>query len=204
MNWGRLGAEFIIIVSSILLAFWIDASWESRLGSQEELEILIGLGQQFENQLGVLENFANRYDTLSMRARPLLTSSSIYDLSISHIESGLGALIWAGTFNAGRGTLEAILSSGRLELIENKELRADLAQWNAVLEETQDNEIGMRDYVFTVFVPRLASWGVEIQGPFSTLAPDLGALIVAQIFNLTEFFYKIQSLKVWLSTDSIV
>ena len=203
MNWGRLGAEFIIIVSSILLAFWIDASWESRLGSQEELEILIGLEQQFENQLGVLENFANRYDTLSMRARPLLTSSSIYDLSISHIESGLGALIWAGTFNAGRGTLEAILSSGRLELIENKELRADLAQWNAVLEETQDNEIGMRDYVFTVFVPRLASWGVEIQGPFSTLAPDLGALIVAQIFNLTEFFYKIQSLKVWLSTDSI-
>ncbi len=168
MNWGWLGAESLVIVGSILLAFWIEASWEKRLDSKEEHELLIGLEQQFETQLGSLKYRASLYDTLAMRSRLLLNASSIDDLYIFQIESGLGALLWAGTFDTGTGTLEALLSSGRLELIENVELRTQLSQWKAILEETQDNEIGMRDYVFTVFVPKLASFGIETKNLLNT------------------------------------
>ena len=80
INWGWLGAESLVIVSSILLAFWIEASWEKRLERKEEYEILLGLEQQFETYLANMEYRADRYDSLSFRAGRLLTVSSIDSL----------------------------------------------------------------------------------------------------------------------------
>ena len=45
--WKRLSAEGVAIVVSILLAFWIDAWWDSQKNVAEEREILVGLEAEF-------------------------------------------------------------------------------------------------------------------------------------------------------------
>ncbi len=59
---------------SILLAFWIEASWEKSKERKEVDEILAGLERQFENQLGQLEWRANHCEILSANAMFLLES----------------------------------------------------------------------------------------------------------------------------------
>ena len=72
----------------------------------------------------------------------------------------MASILWAGTHDTGAGALESLIASGKMGLIKNKKLSTDLANWNSVVEETQDNEIGMRDYVFREIVPRLSELGL--------------------------------------------
>jgi len=49
--WLRIGAESVAIIGSILLAFAIDAAWDSRLERAEEQAYLAALQVQFDESL---------------------------------------------------------------------------------------------------------------------------------------------------------
>jgi len=57
--WLRVFVEGVVIVSSILLAFWIDAAWELRGEARERTALLIALQEDFD---GYEELLALRID----------------------------------------------------------------------------------------------------------------------------------------------
>lgn len=164
--WGRVAAESFAIVFSILLAFWIDASWTERLERQEEQEILSGLDGDFQRLSAELDGVAERYDAIAGQVEWLLDVAAREEApSVAQMDTAMFGVIWAGTFDSESSTLEAVLQSGRLELIESAALRTALAGWGAVYAETRDNQIAMREYAIRVLVPYLASQGLQVGRP---------------------------------------
>ena len=78
--------------------------------------------------------------------------------------------MWAPTFDPGSGTRDALVSSGRLELIENVQLRDLLSSWQSLVDELRDNQLAVRSYVPEILVPYLSAQGIPLARPLSTVS----------------------------------
>jgi len=161
IEWRRLLTEGIVIVVSILLAFSIDAWWDSVQDRAEEREILSLLRAEFEANQKVLARTAGIH-RLNLGAMREIISASETDIS-THDES-LDSLFRqaAGTphYNPATGALAATISSGRIDLVRNIELRNRLAGWNSVVSDLILDEQTRRDFVIHEIRPTLAEFGI--------------------------------------------
>lgn len=120
--------EGIAIVVSILLAFAIDAWWDYRQLRAEEQQVLVALRQDF------LANRAEARDVITVHERGgrLIAAAHARSragtaaLEPDSATATLLALAAPRTFDAVRGTLDALIGSGRLDLIRDAELRHGL------------------------------------------------------------------------------
>lgn len=155
--------EIIAIVVSILLAFAIDAWWEEWREGREARRIMVdlreefvALGDQMEARQGEWEVVRADLDRLMQAGRAdAPPPPAVMDTLVSR-------LMWTSTFDPGTGALDALLSSGRLEWIDDLELRTVLAGWPGVLREIRDNEEVAREWVALVLQPYLVQAGVPL------------------------------------------
>ena len=161
--WLRVFVEGVVIVGSILLAFGIEAWWEGRQQRTEVTEILGGLHVEFSRIADGLQSRRERWDSMATEIGVLLAASEAnYDLPLEQSRTSLAALIYPSTFDPGSGVRDALVASGRLELIDGVDLRNSLVAWEGVLREVQDNEIAMRDFILNQLSPYLAAHGALV------------------------------------------
>ena len=157
--WKRLVAEGAAIIVSILLAFLIDASWDEARERAEEREILAGLRAELVELQGRLDEwsaFNRTAESLVARA----VEAPIGSLSQSHVDSLLTSVWAVNVIDRGGGPLDAVLASGRLELIRSQEIRDRLARWPDRMEDIHTNDLSLRDFVWRQLVPYMARFGV--------------------------------------------
>jgi hypothetical protein len=129
------------IVVSILLAFAIEAGWNARSERQGERAALEGLRAEFGADLRQLDEMIaefRRQDSLLERFFALSTPES-EDVAEEEVGRFNLALMWADIFDPSTGTLETLLSSGRLDLISDPDLRRLLFVWKRQVEDTEDD-----------------------------------------------------------------
>jgi hypothetical protein len=140
--WSRFLIEGMVIVGSILLAFGIDAWWEGQQEATEEREVLIGLEADFvdlRDRLILWEGFNHT----GVRLLDQFLSDSVADLDRAAADSALWYVSVVNVLDQG-GPLEALMSSGRLELIRNREIRSRLSKWPDWLEDIHTNDLSRR------------------------------------------------------------
>ncbi len=166
--WKRISAEGIAIVVSILLAFGIQAWWESRQDQAEEVEILAGLELEFEDQVVILEERRQSIQTALAEVGELLVAAQrgFWIETDGLIDDGLIALLETSTIDLGQGVHDSLISSGRLELLANKRLRNALADWEGVLDEAHDDEFFSLGWVYAHMYPYLVQSGVPLSRSF--------------------------------------
>ena len=126
----RLLAEGLVVVTSILLAFAIDAWWEGHTDRSAEQRILQELaGELRQNQAKLDDMLAFHADTEDAARTALELAASDVAVEPDSIDQLIGALSWPSGSEWITGSLDAVLFSGDLALIENKELRARIAAW---------------------------------------------------------------------------
>ena len=159
--WTRISVEAAAIVASILLAFSIDAWWDNFQDRAEEREILSSLRAEFEANQKVLTRTAGIH-RLNLDAMREIVSASETGISITDEALGPLFLQAAGTphYNPATGALDATISSGRIDLIRNIELRNRLAGWNSVVSDLMLDEQTRRDFVIHQIRPAFAEFGV--------------------------------------------
>lgn len=167
----RAFIEAPIIVGSILLAFSIDATWDRWKERSEVREILEGLEVEYlEHQ----ERYEWRIDGHRARLGELallMSGVAALELGVERVDRAIYRLLIVGTVDPGRGIRDALVSSGRLELIRNAELRMRLATWESFVEEVHENQELMRRQVESAIVPYLAAEGLPLSGALSVGAP---------------------------------
>jgi len=169
-SWALLFTEGVLIVASILLAFALDSWWDERKQRVEEAEILQGLKQEFlQNRDMLEETMAEHAENLRVLEQLVAASrDGHWDASTAALDVALAALIAPGTTDLGAGVLDALISSGRMELLTNRNLRARLAGWEGVWGEVRDDEEMARQFILDTVIPYLARWGVPLSGPIGT------------------------------------
>jgi hypothetical protein len=155
LNWLLL--EGVAIVVSILMAFWIDAWWDQRKDHLEEREILIGLEIEFEDLRARLD----RWVEVNNRRTGLINqflSESVVDMNLQSIEQTLASASIANVLDQG-GALEALINSGRLERISDRDLRGRLLKMPDWLDDIHTNDLSIRGFTVNQIQPFLAKRG---------------------------------------------
>jgi hypothetical protein len=159
--WTRISVEAAAIVASILLAFSIDAWWDSVQNRAEEREILSLLRAEFEANQKILARTAGIH-RLNLGAMQEIISASEKDIPVHGEYLDSLFLQAAGTphYNPATGALAATISSGRIDLVRNIELRNRLAGWNAIVSDLMLDEQTRRDFVIHEVRPTFAEFGI--------------------------------------------
>ena len=144
-----------MIIASILAAFALDTWWDGEKERREEQEILTALAAEFS---AARENIVF-YRSLQERILGSVAAASDSinaalgrgDAEIVLPDTLLGWAYIPPTTTVELGTLEGLVSSGRLGIIRNRELRSELATWGLELAELTEEEVDSRELTYGDF-----------------------------------------------------
>ena len=157
--WPRIVAEGAAIVVSILLAFWIDAWWADR-GEQKQAEALLrSLYEDFASNQKQVTTYVKGNRRILQDARSVLAQVTAAEIGgqVSVPFDQVLSIVGSPTYSPQDSSLQAALSSGQIELVQNERLRNLLAVWRQQLEDTNEDELLIRDLVVHQLVPSLAT-----------------------------------------------
>ncbi len=146
ISWPKIGAESAAIVASILLAFAIDAGWQNHTDSALETEYLQRLDSDLHFDLSLWNGLSEggipgRGGSIEETKNAALRSAQVWirkqDYSavalrqlVADLVIGTRLAYEAGT-DSRRTTFDELVSTGRLNLIRDSELRTALSQYYA-------------------------------------------------------------------------
>lgn len=143
-RWTDLGVEGAVIVVSILLAFALDAWWDSRGQRQEEIQVLENLRSEFQAAGSQLDRYLIVDQTTLTSIEAILGSAQAAfaagEAQAAVATVDLARTLIAPTFDPRTGTLDGLLASGRLGILSNENLRRRLAAWPGLLADAAEEE----------------------------------------------------------------
>ncbi len=161
--------ESVLIVVSILLALSADAWLDSRKQAAELDGQLASLARDFQTMLERVDasyHAANRGVEAGRQLSVLMQEDSVIDPD--RARERLWYLVFYEVFTPGVGAYQALISSGNLELLENDELKQDLADFYGSFEDVRASEQLLLDTQGVVFgskaFSQLAGWHRMGQG----------------------------------------
>ena len=144
---GDLLVEATAIVASILLAFAIDAWWDERQLRAEEQDVLYSLQEEFRANKAQVTDVLDRH----LLAHEVISSflamqeSELAALNPSEISQIISFFAHPRTFDPVRGSLDALLGSGKLGLLRDRALREALTNFTNLLEDAVEDRQYLTD-----------------------------------------------------------
>jgi len=140
--WRRILIESATIIVSILLAFSIDTWWANKNNRSEEMRLLSSLRQELKQNVSLLEQsipfrIAVRESALTILSTAEGVSSP---LDTEELDKHIGSLNWWKVSNVSLGVLRSISQSGKLSLINDEVLRAEIASIESEYAFLRDQE----------------------------------------------------------------
>lgn len=156
--WKKLAVEAVVIVGSILLAFWIDASWQDRQETQQGQELVSALAAEVaENQKYLATKNTESRDT-SDRARRLLEVMALENQTDEQISEfrDLGNVFTMHSWSPDTDVYQQALSTGQLLLIRDSDLRFALANYYSILNWSRRNVLLIETQYYLELEPFMA------------------------------------------------
>ena len=119
--------DLVVVALGILIAIWVDDWVQDRADRQEEQQILTSLKEEFQANRDQLERVAKSWYRSQAATEQLLsiTGSELTDEDLPSIRELTIDLDWR-SYDPRSGQLKSVISSGKLSLVSNAELRAHL------------------------------------------------------------------------------
>jgi hypothetical protein len=151
--WKRLAVEAAAIVASILLAFAIDAGWDERQERVEEREVLESLQVEFQANRDEAVYVISFHDRVVQSFVELmeLSQDEILALQPIAVKEFLSSLGNPRTFDAVRGSIDALTSSGKLGILQDRELRESLTTFVNIVDDSVEDAYYLSQSSITVW-----------------------------------------------------
>ncbi len=146
--------EIALVVIGILIALQINNWNKIRLEKIEEIKLLFSLKSEFEGNLQEINAIQN------LEFKIIEATNAIYnaiDLNkyedTDRLDSLLSFSFYNPSFDPKSGSLNNLLSSGKLELISNENLRKLLISWPGIVADMKEEEVLLRNHAFSIYSP---------------------------------------------------
>lgn len=147
--------EIILVVVGILIALQINNQNQIRLSKKEEIKTLKSLRGALKNNLAefvsIYENQTIRYESLQ---KSLVLNTK--DFTTSDLDYLIGLNSTSYTYNPSLGIYNAIINSGKIELISNDSLKNNISKLKDKMLDYQEEEEEVanftRQYLYDFFI----------------------------------------------------
>ena len=161
----QLFQEFVVVVVGVFVALAADSWWSEREDRRFEREIREDMLVEFETNVRILntdidynEDAREQYAALSGLSDEALFA--IPDAVLSK-QFGSGMLNSAG-FDPELGSVQALVESGNLGAVDDRELRLRLSRWEGLLEQCRRKNLRALDFE-TAIVPLIIQAGSDLR-----------------------------------------
>lgn len=152
--------EGLVIVISVLLAFYIDAWWSSKNETRQKKSLLIALKEDFVDSREQLIQIKSNHLRIEKSLETLLiwSDSTYLPLEIkSNFDSLLGVVFWRQVFDPPMGAVESIVNSGRFDILSNSKLVSELTAWSSIVDDLNEAELSRNEHFYNSLYPYLSS-----------------------------------------------
>ena len=146
--------EIVLVVVGILIALQIN-TWNNELiEKRKEQSVLIGLHETFLINLDNLDYVMATSIAAFDSSKKLLSlmGPSASDYTNTDVDSLIGHMINYSTYDPSSGTIDDIINSGKLNIIRNPELKANISNWSGMLEDAKKDIQIANNHTFNVLV----------------------------------------------------
>ena len=146
--------EIVLVVIGILIALQINNWNNDRIEKRQEQSVLKGLHKTFSNNLENL-NFVMATSQVAFDSSKKLLSligPNASGYTNAELDSLIGNMINYSTYDPSTGTLDEIINSGKLDIIQNQELKANISDWSGMLNDAKKDIEIANDHSFNVLV----------------------------------------------------
>jgi hypothetical protein len=144
--------EILLVMVGILLALQVNNWNEQRKMNAQEQELLEGLEVEFTINYKRLENVLQLHHKAIESANEIMTyfNTDISDIPTAKFDSLQFHIQNVWTFNPRKGLLNSVIASGKINLISNIELKNQLASFEDMIDDTQEevSEISFLGQIF--------------------------------------------------------
>jgi len=146
--------EIVLVVIGILIALQINTWNEERIEKRKEQSVLIGLHDTFSSNLDnlnfIIENSTEAFD--ASKEIMTLMGPNASDYTNSEVDSLIGHMINYTTYDPSVGTMDDIINSGKLNIIQNKDLKRNISNWSGILNDTKKDIQIANNHAFSVLI----------------------------------------------------
>lgn len=174
----RFLIEATTIVLSILLAFWIDASWSGHVDRQQTEKSLVALLSDFESYFDEIDEKLETHNRRT-RSSTILAMASERELNAIPLDS-MVTLLWGslypGTLDLQTVGVSSMIATNQISKIRSASLRRKLAEWDAHYRDYKGSEADLVDYLNDSFFPYVNTRIVIPWGPDDIVARSHASL----------------------------
>src|SRR5262245_56681388 len=161
-NWRHglrwFAAEFLVVVSGILVALAVQSWWSDRADRLQEQALLQRLRAEFVSNRKQYDEIVQEHNEIIEHVKRVLewTGPKPPAVDVETFEANVSTLLNdLPAFRPATSELDAMLSTGQLALLRNAELRAKLSEWPVALEALRRTEDNLTQMVVGEFYPYL-------------------------------------------------
>lgn len=146
--WRRHVWEGVAIVTSILLAFAIEAAWDESKERAEETKVLVALRSDFEESLRAVDVTLEYYreDRAAVAHAMAATREEIFAMTPTEASAVVLGFANPVTFDPEMATIKAMVSTGSIGLLRDSELRRQVSQFESWMEDVQEDVMYVQDF----------------------------------------------------------
>jgi len=149
--------EIVLVMVGILLALQVNNWNENKKTRATELQLLEDLKSEMMTNYEQLK-VAMLYHTKSKDAskKMLQIFNGEYQFKkFTEVDSLLGIIQWAWTFDPEMGVLETIKSSGYLNAVQNRKLRGLITSYEDITADSKEESKILQDLIINRYIPRV-------------------------------------------------
>jgi len=133
--------EIVLVVIGILIALSINSWNEQRIENKQEVELLRGLREEFQfnaDQLNASINTNKKVAQVCKDLTQLIRTDSV-KLAPEKLYELVMRMLDFNSFDARTGVSGEIVTSGKLNILKNDALRAQLVNWLTLLQDCEED-----------------------------------------------------------------
>lgn len=150
-NWFAVGLDLLVVITGIFLGMQVTDWNQDRSDRERERQYLLRLSDDFARNTELIQQSVQLYDTLLQRQAQVLLilkedEASITEEELNFVAHNLLAWSFWRQVNLEMGTIEELISSGEMTLIEDEEVRKKLFAFRAKYETISSQLSFYRDW----------------------------------------------------------
>lgn len=149
--------EIILVVIGILIALQINNWNEKRKLNNETEKFSQALNSEFSGNRIVLKERIDDLNTANNYARTVLSymNKESNEYQQINIDSIITYSLKYGNYNPANSTIQELISSGKLNLVQDNSLKKNLYNWLQLLEDTDEDFKNQDQQATTLLIPYL-------------------------------------------------
>ena len=152
--------EILLVVAGILLALQVNNWNEVRKNRIKEYELLLVLKEEVATNIDQLSEAISYTIRSKEGARQIVKiyQGDYTEYGASHLDSLLGQVQWAWTYDPVMGVPISIRTSGQINTISNTELRLFVASFEEMVRDVKEEGYLMRKMIVEQYMPMIGKY----------------------------------------------